>query len=539
MVFLPRSCSTGYIWIDQICINQQDDTERGHQIALMGEIYSSARQVLVWLGPGLGVGNDTGLTSACSEGSQPIIVDDSDTELEDLMGSDGVHDLFENEWFQRAWVVQEFCLARSKRALIGAFSIRWEVLVSQVNRPRYTVDSRYWMDRVKVILNQRTYIEWSGLKQVAENKPRELCGFMARYSRRFKASDPKDKVHAFLGLWRPPHFDTTAATRKEETAANVYTRFATALIKHTNRLDVLAAVDHKPPGREGSSLQDALPSWVPNWEYDPPLSHSPIFQHQLDMERRTYEWKASRSRNHKYQFESSIDAELRTRGRILWKIGHMSQLIKELIRDPDNLKKTRQALGLDSGGLSIAISDALRILLLCKALKRAVNFTDFKPGLKGPRGIAIIQQYFLDAKLGSKTRSQVEGLPECDRSLEEDNSPLRSEDSDESNPDGSRVFRLACDYAFYNAVGRRLFDIQRPKNEHVQGDDDQFGLGPGCIETGDEIAILHGADFPVVLRKIEGREQRYKLIGDCYVDGVMFGEAVDWEEEDADDIIII
>ena len=39
-------------WIDQICVNQKDKTERNHQVALMGKIYAAATHVLSYLGPG-------------------------------------------------------------------------------------------------------------------------------------------------------------------------------------------------------------------------------------------------------------------------------------------------------------------------------------------------------------------------------------------------------------------------------------------------------------------------------------------------------
>jgi hypothetical protein len=38
------------IWIDAICINQNDNTEKGSQVKMMGEIYRLATQVIVWLG---------------------------------------------------------------------------------------------------------------------------------------------------------------------------------------------------------------------------------------------------------------------------------------------------------------------------------------------------------------------------------------------------------------------------------------------------------------------------------------------------------
>ena len=40
------------LWVDAICVNQQDLTERSQQVRRMADIYRSARQVLVWLGPG-------------------------------------------------------------------------------------------------------------------------------------------------------------------------------------------------------------------------------------------------------------------------------------------------------------------------------------------------------------------------------------------------------------------------------------------------------------------------------------------------------
>ncbi|OCL08538.1 HET-domain-containing protein, partial [Glonium stellatum] len=38
------------IWVDAICINQDDEGEKMMQIPLMGDIYSNAKTVYVWLG---------------------------------------------------------------------------------------------------------------------------------------------------------------------------------------------------------------------------------------------------------------------------------------------------------------------------------------------------------------------------------------------------------------------------------------------------------------------------------------------------------
>lgn len=40
------------IWIDALCINQADITERNSEVQLMSRIYSTASAVVIWLGPG-------------------------------------------------------------------------------------------------------------------------------------------------------------------------------------------------------------------------------------------------------------------------------------------------------------------------------------------------------------------------------------------------------------------------------------------------------------------------------------------------------
>ncbi|KUJ08711.1 HET-domain-containing protein, partial [Mollisia scopiformis] len=41
---------TRVVWIDAICVNQEDLNERSQQVQLMREIYSQAWRVVVWLG---------------------------------------------------------------------------------------------------------------------------------------------------------------------------------------------------------------------------------------------------------------------------------------------------------------------------------------------------------------------------------------------------------------------------------------------------------------------------------------------------------
>lgn len=49
-----------------------------------------------------------------------------------------------------------------------------------------------------------------------------------------------------------------------------------------------------------------------------------------------------------------------------------------------------------------------------------------------------------------------------------------------------------------------------------------LGIASGGVTTGDVIALLEGGKVPLVLRR---KGEHYRLVGDCYVHGVMYGEA--------------
>lgn len=62
----------------------------------------------------------------------------------------------------------------------------------------------------------------------------------------------------------------------------------------------------------------------------------------------------------------------------------------------------------------------------------------------------------------------------------------------------------------------RLDDLDRPL----------YGLGPRETRAGDFICILHGCSVPVVLRRTDGLDE-WRLVGECFVYGLMDGEAMD------------
>jgi hypothetical protein len=57
-------------------------------------------------------------------------------------------------------------------------------------------------------------------------------------------------------------------------------------------------------------------------------------------------------------------------------------------------------------------------------------------------------------------------------------------------------------------------------------------LAPKSTRNNDDIVILHGIDYPVVLRP-EGNGT-FSVLGECYLEDAMYGEAVSWEAHEAD-----
>jgi len=135
---------TRILWIDAICINQQDNIEKGKQIALMGQIYQRADSVLCWLGE-LSTQRLSALEflQVLAEEALRYIKPDQigfywtflgdtllpgvDVNLVIQAGLEAhVEALYDSDWFTRLWIVQELALARNPRIICGIFELSWE-----------------------------------------------------------------------------------------------------------------------------------------------------------------------------------------------------------------------------------------------------------------------------------------------------------------------------------------------------------------------------------------------------------------------------
>ncbi|KAK0666645.1 heterokaryon incompatibility protein-domain-containing protein [Cercophora samala] len=59
------------VWIDAVCINQEDDEEKSRQVSRMASVYGRASKVLSWLGPSAD-GSDVAMDGICSYGKAAV-----------------------------------------------------------------------------------------------------------------------------------------------------------------------------------------------------------------------------------------------------------------------------------------------------------------------------------------------------------------------------------------------------------------------------------------------------------------------------------
>ncbi|KAH7081427.1 heterokaryon incompatibility protein-domain-containing protein [Paraphoma chrysanthemicola] len=92
----------GYIWIDQVSIDQSSLSERNHQVGLMSRIYSGSEKVYMWL---LSEDKSRGFGTAAS------VIDSDEWVLPQLLPT-YIQTILSNAYFTRLWIVQEILLAK-------------------------------------------------------------------------------------------------------------------------------------------------------------------------------------------------------------------------------------------------------------------------------------------------------------------------------------------------------------------------------------------------------------------------------------------
>ena len=280
------------LWIDALCINQNDETEKTLQVANMGKVYEFADRAVVWLGR---ESPEQDFIRSASffhwlvpifETRYPNARDPRDTytkapESDSYVNVTGViaaynsegrpdhlpelslpvlQSFYQRPWFTRRWVLQEIHNARQVVIRCGASIMPWDLFADAMSLP---LDIGTWMPHAIAKIHGRLGVGVIDILQTLESYDA------------FRCQDDRDRIAALLNFraFRLMRYDEFKVDYKLSVEEN-YIVFAKYLADGGRSLSLLV---HASKRTRKPLHQRTLPSWVPDWRIAP---HAPA--HALD-----------------------------------------------------------------------------------------------------------------------------------------------------------------------------------------------------------------------------------------------------------------
>jgi hypothetical protein len=236
-----------YIWIDQICINQQDHEERSQQVMLMHEIFGKSVQVLIWLGKDTQpyekgllfiiklLAHTSYLNAQLDDDLVERVVDFTNSQdVDEILPS--LSALYENRWFSRSWTFQEAVCNPDTGILTSYVGITLEVLISFTQLLMKN-------DTIKLLIplsheSYRATRQLMILSQHNTSNPGQSLLQLAHSTRDRSATDLRDRLYSLIGI--AASNDQQAFTPNHgHSTTRVYAEFASSVIQESNRLHIL------------------------------------------------------------------------------------------------------------------------------------------------------------------------------------------------------------------------------------------------------------------------------------------------------------
>jgi hypothetical protein len=315
-----------------------------------------------------------------------------------------------------------------------------------------------------------------------------LCKLL-QVLRRVRCYNPRDLVFAFLAFQNGEGIVSTGDAY-QRSVEDVWRTAVEKIIKSSGSLDIFAALSGDTSSDENN------PSWIPKWDncfpYGRPIA-TPLSQFQACL-RMPHKWE-----------QSEDPKRLRVKGKII-------DLIQERCQ-------TTIRARIHYSALSFSLRWALNLQWATAYLytdEISKKLGDYLPVKLANMGCDVMRTLLADGALGSE-----QPLKRIDKFLDV---IKKSEEIRELRHHRSSLTvdqkLMVADYERLEALAlvserKNLFFTQ-----HIG-----LGLAADVAQEGDFVAILHGSKAPVVLRKINGKENEFKAICQCYLNGWMYGRS--------------
>ncbi|KAL7940598.1 heterokaryon incompatibility protein domain-containing protein [Trichoderma barbatum] len=527
------------IWIGAICINQNDVKERNEH----------ASCVRIWLGEEIGIEIEA---MRVLEVAEQILVDaieatktlpgvtrsnvlsqvGKDTRTSELPW-ESLHAFFNRSWFQRIWVVQEAVNARKATVQIGShFLFDWHWLTTVVSVSRfYKMDRALETDSVKAICT----MDWMNKSREGERQSPGISLLDGlEETRAFQSTLASDKVYAAVGLVNSIE---DIVVDYDLDAAEVFKRLAVAFLTKRRSLDMLY---HCMQPKVPSSVK--LPSWVADWTA--PGWVEPFRSRRLAA-------NAGGGTETRLMIDNDEQA-LIIWGKAIGKVAAVDNVKAIPAADPSDSIGSWYAADVVTGKDEIAAVTKKAVDSKYRnRLRVELNHTNVKDSLQNILDIAASGPI-----PASQSREALARTFMCNRTLEDkvsDSSCCLGLDALISHT----MFNESIESCLRRIVDH-LNQHGAPNGENVEESYDtvkrsfetflasytrwtynrrffrtdlgNYGWGIHGIQPGDVVSVFWGGDYPFILREIE--DGRFKIIGDCFLQGFMDGESLSCDSPD-------
>ncbi|KAJ3577826.1 hypothetical protein NPX13_g2737 [Xylaria arbuscula] len=510
------------LWIDAICINQQDMKEKSEQVQLMSDIYHRASRVIAFPGGSswrsrLAGGFIYQLYALMHQYQTEELNWSVSTNEENNPRWRAMADLFSNEYFTRAWVIQEIAVGQKTELYLGGVYVPWMLFSEVVNwcfsqKRRHLLtgseqkERRTWrtgqtIENVAVMTLLRP--DADGVWMDSTNEIIDLENLLL-ITANFRSSDPRDKVFSLLGIARNagdrglivPDYSLPVEQVFQKTAQYV---FSFPRDRRTVHILALAGTGFcERPGK--------MPSWIPDF------SEERICHPYLGMPSFETNFKASG------ELRQDIELDLETNSLML----KAMTIDKILDISEDN--------ALSWGLRNLEIADVFKLLpKLHKFVHAAIDLCE-----KHPSSAAMpdertserlwwaliagrIERKPAQAKFKDAFRFWLRNLDLVAISDGRDDYNKRAQESGLAAYPGGEALDTVYQYSVMESCyGRRIAITESGR----------LCIVPPLTRVGDSVIIPLGSQTPFLMRKPHSYldTSGCELIGETWVEGVMYGE---------------
>ena len=505
-----------FIWIDQICINQQDDLEKAMQVKMMRHVYVSAHKVLLWLGPST-KGSDLAMDSIAPLDEAIGVLHQSrfaqDGILSRLPGQDdpfwpALVDLYTRPWYDRLWVLQEAILAKDIEVLCGNRSMLWAAFASFATKI-YELVPLAWIRAFDAQSHgsndfaEKQTLGFVSIRNIDTMRSTEVEGSKSRFwiylsmGQKCKVTNPLDRVYGLLGLLTSEELVRYIDIRYDWEPWQGYLHFCKTYVERDPDLALFSMAGCVSKPRE-------LPSWCPNFDSPPNVAsiycNYPGFRAGFKPGGPRYS-----------QIKTSATSNTITVPG--FRMDRVKAVTKAANPLPDSIAPWE--------GPSGQAAKHQQYHFECVELFREVY----------PAVTIDLQALSRSLVAGHLTRH--EPLPAIDFSPVH----LRLLDSWFAMASGGAIpWTSRRDFVimkqWLHALGMQAF------RRFFVTESGRVGLGPPSVEKGDHVCVFYSAG-PVYLLRYADADASAELVGDAYVDGLMDLENMPIDTRGEDEVFVI